>query len=398
MPTTTTIVAHAIAFCFFYGTISNGFVGVSFQTRRESSVGEHYKQKGVEFSMYAHSVPDEALMVPVVHTATVDYSAANEYIRAHYDVQSRYFDNVIGGSSVEYFHDGRVLQSHYDDDRKMLNDNGLAIVKCSTAQEPKWSELKDIQNSYLPELERIIHKLFPSKLLSYCFWNPMIRGESYEISREGGSHNIETPTANIASMVHIDTDVGAYESIHDFLDIVEKNKVQTSTSETKLHQNSIQDVADDIVHGKKRFVIVNFWKNIGDTPVSKAPLAILSTRYNKQHSAFPNSHPNMEESKWYVFPNATRDEVIVFYQYDRNLKQPSDLWHCAISPENNETKLQDFQESPPRKSFDIRALIVLDEFVPEEFDRFSSDRTRPVLTFEESGCFCDEQAANRNEE
>jgi len=61
-------------------------------------------------------------------------------------------------------------------------------------------------------------------------------------------------------------------------------------------------------------------------------------------------------------------------------------------------EIEGSQELPPRRSFDIRALIVLDESVPEELDRFSPDRTRPILTFEESGCFCDEQAADRKQE
>lgn len=48
-------------------------------------------------------------------------------------------------------------------------------------------------------------------------------------------------------------------------------------------------------------------------------------------------------------------------------------------------------EKEGRKSFDIRALIILDEDVPEEADRYRKDRTRPVLSFEESGSFCHEQ-------
>ena len=92
-----------------------------------------------------------------------------------------------------------------------------------------------------------------------------------------------------------------------------------------------------------------------------------------------------------MFPNTTKDEVIVFYQYDRNVLQPSDLWHCAISTTRGRESNNEFMHQP-RKSFDIRAFIVLNETVPDEFDRFSPDRTRPILSFEESGCFCDEQA------
>ena len=86
--------------------------------------------------------------------------------------------------------------------------------------------------------------------------------------------------------------------------------------------------------------------------------------------------------------------MIVFYQYDRERNQPSDLWHCAIEVEENE-------ESDcvhRRKSFDIRAFIVFDEEVSSIDDRFSPERTRPMLSFEESGCFCDEQAAKRTQE
>jgi hypothetical protein len=325
-------------------------------------------------------------MNPVAYTSTVDYSASNEYVRAHYN-QSQYFHYAT--SSVEHqFHDGRILQSNYHDEREMLNDNGLAIIDSPITKEPKWSDLKDIQSSYLPQLEEILHKIFPSsKLLNYWFWNPMIRGESHVISRES-SDNMKTPTANIASLVHIDQDVGAYESIQDFLDIVGKN----SASETNSKADR-KDVADAIIDGKKRFAVVNFWRNIGDAPVSSAPLAILSTRYDKQNqAAFPNARPDMRQSTWYVFPNATRDDVIVFYQYDRNMMQPSDLWHCAISTQSGEKN----EQYPQRRSFDIRAFVVLDESVPEELDRFSSNRTRPVLTLEESGCFCDEQAAIRD--
>jgi hypothetical protein len=57
--------------------------------------------------------------------------------------------------------------------------------------------------------------------MGYCFWNPMMRGETYEMSCHGEQK--KTPTANTASMVHIETDVGAFD-IHDFLQIIEKNR------------------------------------------------------------------------------------------------------------------------------------------------------------------------------
>lgn len=221
----------------------------------------------------------------------------------------------------------------------------------------------------------------------------MLRGTELEMSRtENGLDDI--PTANIASLVHIDTDVGAYESIEDVLNIVDKNKLQSPTQSNSNKFNK-EDVANDIIKNNRRFAIINFWRNIGEEPVSNSPLAILSTIYDNNTKAFPNEQPNMNKSKWYTFPNATHDEVIVFYQYDRNVQQRSDLWHCAIStPASTESS----SCTKPRKSFDIRAFVLLDECVPNEVDRFSSDRTRPILNFEESGCFCDAQAEKRERE
>ena len=340
--------------------------------------------------------------VPEVCTATADYSAANEYVRAHYG-EANYFD-FVGSSAVHRFRDGRALQSSYGDERGMMNENGLALIESPIIREFDWANVDDIRGYYLLELERILlTNLFPSHMvLMHCFWNPIIRGEALELSRErGGSDDIaRMPTANIASLVHIDTDVGAYASIVDFFDIVDKNKVQSSsTRTTDVRQFTVEGASDAICHGRKRFVIVNFWRNIEDEPVASAPLALLSTRYDDGgghcRTGFPNARPNMEESGWYVFPNVTRDEVIAFYQYDRNAVQPSDIWHCAISTHTGGGKAS-LTTTRPRRSFDIRALVVLDESVPLELDRFGPDRTRPILTFEESGCFCDKQAEDRS--
>ncbi|KAL3774084.1 hypothetical protein ACHAW5_009546, partial [Stephanodiscus triporus] len=295
--------------------------------------------------------------VPVVFVATVDYSAANEYVRAHYD-ETNYFD-YGGSSAVHRFYDGRALQSSYENEREMLNENGLAVIESPTTKELDWTNVDDVRCYYLPELERmLLRNLFPSSdILGYFFWNPIPRGGKWRP--------------------------------------FDKNRLRLlSTGTSDIHQYTVEDAANAIIHGKKRFVIVNFWRIIEDEPVASAPLAVLSTRYDDEHrvSAFPNARPNMEKSRWYVFPNATKDEVIAFYQYDRNAIQLSDLWHCAITTLAGGGKAS---STRPRRSFDIRALVVLDDGVPRELDRFGLDRTKPILTFEESGCFCDKQAEDR---
>jgi hypothetical protein len=87
----------------------------------------------------------------------------------------------------------------------------------------------------------------------------------------------------------------------------------------------------------------------------------------------------------------TSDEILVFCQYDRLATQPSDLWHCAISVEDGRAQNNDANSNidfkrvkAPRESFDIRILVVLEEIVHNDKDRFHPERVRPVLSFEDS--------------
>lgn len=81
------------------------------------------------------------------------------------------------------------------------------------------------------------------------------------------------------------------------------------------------------------------------------------------------------------------------------VSQTSDLWHCALpTSETIENKNQKTNYFQPRKSFDVRAFVVFDELVPNELDRFHPERIRPNLSFEESSCFCDEQALRKKQE
>ena len=85
-------------------------------------------------------------------------------------------------------------------------------------------------------------------------------------------------------------------------------------------------------------------------------------------------------------------EVLCFTQYDRKSSRPSEIWHCAL-PE-----IAEDADAPPRRSFEVRALVIFDETLPRQVDRWrphEHNRNRPVLTYGESGEFCDEQACKR---
>ncbi|KAL7546338.1 hypothetical protein ACHAWF_009673 [Thalassiosira exigua] len=337
---------------------------------------------------------DEKEAAPTtIGTATIDCSAANEYVRAHCDrTTGPSFDE---DRAVRTMCDGRALRSRRRGARETLDEAGFAMSDSPLEEAIDWTDLEDVSLRCVPELERMLNEIFPrSSILFRRFWNPMARGEDFDCEREGGGR---TPTSGVAPMAHIDTDVGAYERVDDLLDLVRKNEL-TSPNRT-LDENAFgwEDVADAIVRDGKRFAILNFWRNVGDVPAERMPLAILATKYDGEGRAFPDVRPDVGKSRWFAFPAARKDEAIAFYQYDRDARQPSDLYHCAVSLHDDPLSVatEDVPPGSPRRSFDVRAFVVLDEAVPANFDRYGSERTRPKLTLEESGCFCDEQAAER---
>merc|ERR1719491_2613077 len=105
-----------------------------------------------------------------------------------------------------------------------------------------------------------------------------------------------------------------------------------------------------------------------------SPLAILYTKYLARLGSFPQDAPDPIRSLWYTYPSMTKDECLLFLQYDRLLSQPSDLWHCALPSVGVGSKDRGCggggqDHGIPRRSFDIRALVVFRE---------SSSRARSI--------------------
>jgi len=370
---------------------------------------------------------------PAWREAEVDYSAANEYVEAHYgenapskpyfrryytapsssDTGSNTGSEINGrrryGRVVEPIHDAR--NGVYDHSLDRHQPASLPLCGFSLRRIPSdvtdWSDVEQIRRTYLRELEAIVPSVFPDRRLRHdvAFWNPMLRGEDYDMARDDGTDDgtdgtnttVGISTSNVASMVHIDTDVGAFDSIDELVAMVDNNRVNGSGPNDGF---SRADIVDSISAGH-RFAIVNFWRNVGPTPVERAPLALLDTRYTSdERGSFPYGAPDPIRSRWYTFPDMTGEECLLFLQYDRSLSQPSDIWHCAL-PSWSSTGDGDGDRggrAAPRRSFDVRALFVFDEKVSAELDRFGWDRRRPVLDLEESGCFCEGQAEDRRRE
>jgi hypothetical protein len=134
------------------------------------------------------------------------------------------------------------------------------------------------------------------------------------------------------------------------------------------------------------------------------PLAVMATRYDDDHrppchggcAAFPDARPNYETSRCYTFPNMTCDELLLFYQYDRDCRNPSDIWHVALTSVHEAAAAH--AHARRRKSIEVRCFLVFQYTVPKHLDRFRDDRRRSKLSYQQSGKFCSDQAARRRQQ
>jgi len=334
----------------------------------------------------------------------LDYRGANEFIEAHYPQlgNASYFDGSIKKEPIWNARHGIVPENECEDRlQPSLHQNGFTLVQHETRVD-NFTNFSQIQNIYLSELTSLLHKEFDISKDTHhiLFWNPVVRGEALKSQDRIFDNATESLTAaalsTTAGMVHIDTDVGAHETPNSFLQIMFKNRVLPTNRnhdfrEGSYHSPSFQELEDEI-QGGKRFFILNFWRNgnAQNPVIRRSPLGVFLPRYDSPEGAFPKFRSNPQMSRWYYYPNMTYDECLVFKQYDRDAHHVSDIWHSALrQPTDVDTSLD---QLPPRMSFDIRALVVSKtETVPFQQDRYTEDRVMPVMDYEESGKFCNEQ-------
>ena len=337
----------------------------------------------------------------------IDCSGANEYVAAHYGSTVTKGDSDSVGNYLPFDNDlvpvwnGRERHCSLEDDGFVLK----RIEERTTVTD--WNNREEVRVGYIPQLRKLLMDEYGDELLHIVFWHSMVRGEELTKSQRQDGLSSTTPTSSVASLVHIDTDVGAY-TLDQLMSLIGNNRVDTAGCLQEHAEDIVgMDKVEHLVSDGHRFAIVNAWRNIRPEPVQSAPLALLRPVYgmentnNKDSSptCFPKSHPDPERSRWFTFPEMTNEEVLLFKQYDRRLDRCSDIWHCALSTDQTPN-----DGIPPRLSFDIRAFCVFRSRFSDDtggsakwLDRYGESRIRPGLSLEESECFCHEQGKQRRE-
>ena len=141
---------------------------------------------------------------------------------------------------------------------------------------------------------------------------------------------------------------------------------------TDYHHHSANELFLSILQSevnvkKGRFAIVNGWRNISDIPVAQNDLAVLDenslvkpddcidtefktdTYTNLQYRL--NYH-NARNHRWYYYPKMTKDEVLLFKQYDS--KTDISGRFCFHSALNSPIESQNLAT---RQSIEVRAIL-----------------------------------------
>eukprot|EP00304_Pavlova_gyrans_P007120 CAMPEP_0206054862 /NCGR_PEP_ID=MMETSP1466-20131121/39035_1 /ASSEMBLY_ACC=CAM_ASM_001126 /TAXON_ID=44452 /ORGANISM="Pavlova gyrans, Strain CCMP608" /LENGTH=360 /DNA_ID=CAMNT_0053430083 /DNA_START=1 /DNA_END=1083 /DNA_ORIENTATION=+ len=325
-------------------------------------------------------------------TSRIDYSAANRYFRDNYEHERPFFSN---DEAWEPIYDAR--QGVFNDDEGATQPASLDTCGFTICDAPSfvddWSNLESVKTRYIPELERVMRKALRSEgpIRDLIFWNPMLRGEDWSPEHVAGQgyspDRRETARSMIAAVAHLDTDMLAYDGdAHGFARLVERNSVDVLVRGQPPSGAPLGEKGHAIAHairGGQRFAIVNAWRNVDpSSPIRRAPLALLASRWKTEESGrplvVPEAPPRPEASRWYVFPEMTVNEVLLFKQFDRCVDFQSDIWHCALPGVGAEE--DDTTRAPPRRSFEVRALVLFDDNpVPAASDRFTGDAMPRVI-------------------
>merc|ERR1719402_460 len=167
----------------------------------------------------------------------------------------------------------------------------------------------------------------------------------------GTATNLNTPVQGYAEGIHSDSHPVGAEQTFGYL---------ASDLDKKYH--------------KGRFMYVNAWRNISDTPIADNPLAVCDERSLVKPDDYLVSQlfgpgyvlpqfnlnaRNSNQHKWYYFSKMKKDEVILFKQWDSDRSLDGRVcFHTAFKDPNAPS------DAPTRESIEVRALAFFPNHEP----------------------------------
>ena len=214
-----------------------------------------------------------------------------------------------------------MMAPYFDDDdnQRLCPACGFTLLQQEKPSDTDWTDLNSIRETYLPRVRDALFSVYggdddDSSIISdIIFWCPTLRIENATQTPRDNNAAATTPNAGYVATAHIDTDVNAYQTVQDFVNIIIANQFPGTTTSLKAKEEELVDALSNTGrHRRRRFAIVNAWRNIGHEPIERAPLALLPSRYVKSNTAFPAAEYDSRNSHWYTYPHMTPNELLLF--------------------------------------------------------------------------------------
>jgi hypothetical protein len=108
----------------------------------------------------------------------------------------------------------------------------------------------------------------------------------------------------------------------------------------------------------RRILMLNTWRNTSDEPVRRSPFAVADQRTIKSGDGCGGSLGRLgvtrrEGQQFYWYPGMTKEELLVFLNYDSGAKEHAPCVHSAFEDANTP------EDAPPRHSIELRCILVM---------------------------------------
>eukprot|EP00929_Paragymnodinium_shiwhaense_P083657 TRINITY_DN44655_c0_g1_i1.p1 TRINITY_DN44655_c0_g1~~TRINITY_DN44655_c0_g1_i1.p1 ORF type:complete len:408 (-),score=73.95 TRINITY_DN44655_c0_g1_i1:245-1426(-) len=253
-----------------------------------------------------------------------------------------------------------------------LDEHGFELVDDAPEVVDFYNEM-DICKKYYPACCELVKKVTGAKEV-YAFYHTVRSHESVPEARKRSSKGF--PVENPASSVHNDYSLACAERQVRMLSKAPQfwpDPRPLLGLQPLIPASQADEYLRDGKSGKKRWAIVNVWRNLSEEPVQRDPLCFcdgtsfelndlvtFQSKKGRLTKEYYFSAPS-ESHDWYYFPDVKRDEAIILKTWDSKGKQfasegredtvPSTFsLHTAFSMPNTNAK-------PHRQSMEVRTVV-----------------------------------------
>jgi len=237
-----------------------------------------------------------------------------------------------------------------------LNKNAFELISHPTALKTRefYHDKEKVTSVYYKEIAQAMQRATGAQFVH--IFHHQIRS----VAASSGAPGSTAPVQGYANGIHSDSHPQHVDNL--FKQSLLAAQSQAAASEL------------DLDLSKGRYVYLNAWRNISSHPVSRDPLAvcdetslckpddyIASDLFAQGHTMqqYKLNARNARKHRWYYFPRMTKDEILLFKQWDSD---PTPSGRCCFH-----TAFRDPTspfDSPTRESIEVRALCYFPDHEP----------------------------------